>query len=488
MKPGNFFSSKKFKFGAVSTAISVIFIALIVVVNVVATVLTDKFPLTIDLTPNSAFALSEESIAYVKGVTQPVNVYVLSRESDLENSGNLYYTQVKRVIDQYAQYNGNISVSYVDIVKDPTFTTKYPELSLNYGDVLVESGERRRTVSMYDMFNVSYNQQTGQQYIRSSKADEMMTSAIMGVTSDEVITIGILSGHEEEESPALRTLLEKNNFQVVDVNLQSDEIDPSIEVLFWNAPKRDPDESLFKKLDTYLENGMEFGRHMFYTASSEQPDLPNVSAFLEEWGIAVDGGVVAETNSSNVLSFTSPFFCTVEYTDTEDYLERLSQSIRVTMPFGRPLRTLFDARSGYETKVLLSYSPTSVVRPADAAEDWAPTEDDLGEVPAMVRGQRRRFEGTTLLASNLFVLSSSSAFDQNVLESKSVNNADYLMSILNTITEREDVITIAPKDLSGDQLGVSLLQAGTIAVIMVILVPLAIIIIGLVIWIRRRHM
>ncbi len=487
MKPGNFLNSRQFKFGAVSTAISVIFIALIVVVNVVATVLTDKFPLTVDLTPNSAFALSEESIAYVRGVTKPVNVYVLVRESDLENAGNLYYTQVKRVIDQYAQYNGQISVSYIDIVKDPAFTTRYPELSLNYGDVLVESGERRRTVSMYDMFNVSYNQQTGQQYIRSSKADEMMTSAIMGVTSDEVVTVGILTGHEEEGASALRSLLEKNNFQVVDVNLQSDEIDPSIEVLFWIAPKRDPDESLFQKLDTYLENGLQYGKHLFYAASSEQADLPNVSAFLEEWGVAVDTGVVAETNSSNVLSFTSPFFCTVEYTDTEDYLERLSQDIRVTMPFGRPLRTLYETRSGYETKTLLSYSPTSVIRPADAPEDWAPTEDDLGEVPAMIRAQRRRYEGTTFLASNLFVLSSSSAFDQNVLESKSVNNADYLMSILNTVTEREDVITIAPKDLSGDQLGVSLLQAGIIAAVMVVLVPLAIINTGLVIWMRRRH-
>lgn len=484
-------NSRSFKFGAVSTAITAIFIVVILVINIVATVLTSKFPLTIDLTPENVFALSDESIEYVKGVDQPVNIYVLSTASDLENAGNIYYTQVKRVIDQYSQYNSQITLSYIDIVKDPTFTTLYPDLTLNYGDVLVESGERYRLMSIYDMFNIGYNSQTGQQYIASSKADEMMTSAILGVTSDEVIRVGFITGHQEDDSTALKELLQQNNFEVVDVNLQTEDIDSDIEVLFWNAPKRDPDESLMQKLDDYMSNNKNYGRQLFYAASSEQPSMPNLDAFLEEWGIAVGDGAVAETNSSNILSFTSAFFCTVEYVnDTEDnsYTERMSTDVRVAMPFGRPLKTLFDSRDDYMTRTLLTYSPTAVVRPSDAAENWTPSEEDMGEVPALIHARRQRYDGLTALQSNLFVFSSSAAFDSSILSSQSVNNADYLMSILNIETEREDVVSILPKDLNGTQLGITTMQATVIAVVMVIVVPLLIVIAGFIVWLRRRHM
>lgn len=481
------FNSRRFRFGAISTAISVIFVALIVVVNIVATVLTQKFPLQIDLTPNSAFNLTSDSIDFVKELKKPVSVTVLAREGDLESSGNIYLSQIKSVIDQYAKYNQNITVKYVDIVKDPTFVTQYPDMNLTYYDVLLVSGERTRSLSLYDMFNVAQNQQTGRQYIRSSKAEEMMTSAIMGVTSEDNVRVGILSGHEEASSAALQELLEKNNFDVVDVNLTSaEEIDPTIDVLFLNAPKRDPDAELIKKLDTFLNNGQQYGKMLYYAASTEQPVLPNFEAFLADWGIGVDPGAVLETNNQNILNFTSPYFCTVEYVG-EDYMDNIPRQIRVTMPFGRPLRALFDAQSGYQTTELLSYSDTACVYPPDAADDWQPTEDKLGAVPALIRSTHLRYEGSTPLSSYVFAASSSSALEASILQSKSVSNADYLLNTLNTVTQREDVISIAPKDLSGDQLGINQLQSMLIAGIMVVVIPLLIIVAGLVVWMRRRH-
>ena len=74
-----------------------------------------------------------------------------------------------------------------------------------------------------------------------------------------------------------------------------------------------------------------------------------------------------------------------------------------------------------------------------------------------------------------------------VLNSKSVANAEYVMNMLNTLTERSDVITVAPKELGGSELGINQLQANIISAVLVYVIPILIIVAGLVSWLRRRH-
>ncbi|MCI8622625.1 MAG: GldG family protein [Provencibacterium sp.] len=479
------FHSRRFKYGALSTAISAIFIVLIIIFNVVASLLTEKFPLTIDLTPNSAFKLSQESVDFIRGLEKPVSITVLTNEKNLESSGDLYTSQIKSVIDQYSQYNSNISTSYVDIVKDPTFVTQYADLNLRYNDVLITCGSKSRKLSLSGMFNIATNQYTGQQSIRSSKAEQMMTSAIMGVTSDSNIKVAFLTGHEEIELDAFEELLTQNNFEVSQLNLTAEEIDPSIDVLFMLAPERDPDLEQLEKLDTFLKNDQQYGKVLFYAANAEQPATPNLNAFLNDWGISVGEGSVIETNATRIFNY-NPYFCTVEFT-SEDYTDEVNTSITTSMPFGRPLEVLYEAQSGFQTSTLLSYSDTAAVVPVGAAQDWQPSAEDLHSIPALVRSTYVRYDGLTPLESHVFVASAASAFEGALINSKSVSNADYYLQLLNIVTERSDVISIAPKELGGSELGITQFQATLISSILIYILPLAIVVAGLVVWIRRRH-
>ena len=61
------------------------------------------------------------------------------------------------------------------------------------------------------------------------------------------------------------------------------------------------------------------------------------------------------------------------------------------------------------------------------------------------------------------------------------------MQLLNIVTERSDVISIAPKELGGSELGITQFQATLISSILIYILPLAIVVAGLVVWIRRRH-
>lgn len=476
--------SRQFKYGALSTAITVAALALLIVFNVVCSVLTDKFPLLIDLTPNSAFELSQESADFVRDVNKPIEITVLANEKQLEGSGDIYTAQIKNVIDQYAKHNKNITVSYVDLVTNPTFVTQYEDMNLNYNDVLIASGSRKRKVSMLDMFNVSTDQY-GRQSITSSKAEQLMTAAIMGVTSESMPKVAFLTGHEETDPSAFKELLEQNNFEVSEINLTTGEIDPSIDILFWLSPSRDPDTEILTKLDTYLENGQQYGKTLLYAAHAQQPAMPNLEAFLEDWGILVEPGAVLETDDSKIFNY-NPYFCTVDFTSM-DYTDEIQTKIKVSMPFGRPLSAKFEAQSGFQTSVLLSYSETACVYPPDAPENWQPQKEDLHEIPAFIRSSFTRYEGTTPLTSNVFAASAVSAFNTSLLNSKSVTNADYFLQMMNTLTKREDVIKIAPKELGGSELGVNNMQISLISAVLVYIIPLLIVIAGFVVWMRRRH-
>ena len=54
----NIFNSRRFKHGSLATAMTVGFVAAVVLVNVIVGLLVERFPMNIDLTDNQIFELS----------------------------------------------------------------------------------------------------------------------------------------------------------------------------------------------------------------------------------------------------------------------------------------------------------------------------------------------------------------------------------------------------------------------------------------------
>mgnify|MGYP001037077114 CR=1 FL=1 len=58
------FNKKKLKYGSVATIITVIFIAVIVFINLIAGILTERKGLKLDLTPEKYYDISQQTIDY----------------------------------------------------------------------------------------------------------------------------------------------------------------------------------------------------------------------------------------------------------------------------------------------------------------------------------------------------------------------------------------------------------------------------------------
>ena len=68
------YSRRKLKYGGAATAVTLIVIAVVVLVNVVLSMLSDRMNMSIDITPDGTFEISQETIDYLDTVTEPVDI------------------------------------------------------------------------------------------------------------------------------------------------------------------------------------------------------------------------------------------------------------------------------------------------------------------------------------------------------------------------------------------------------------------------------
>jgi hypothetical protein len=455
-------------------------------VNVVAVELGDRYTMAFDLTANAAFEVGEETRVLLQGLDQDVEIYVLATEDGF--GGSSYLLQAQRMIEQYPKLSPRVELTYVDYVFDPTFASRYPDLDLSEGDVLVTSGDRTRQLQLSDLFN--YTQaQGGRPKIQSSRTEEALTSAILYVVSGDRVRVAVLTGNGNAQMTAFTDLLVENNFEVVPVNLATERLGDDYDLALLLGPQIDLSEDAINKLDAFLYNDGAYGKTLLYTADVSQESLSNVETYLNEWGVDVDGGAVFETTAERTYQY-QPYYPVVEYAD-ETYREMLiDASAPVLMPLAKPLDLRFEARDNYVNDVLLQFTETSGVRPPEAVEGFSVEQAERwGPMPALIVATARDYgtTGTTQSRSNLVVSASTAMLDGFSIQNTSLSNSEYLLNLFNDLCEREDVVTIRPKSLSGQTLAINTARANTLGIVLAGVLPLGILTAGIVIWLIRRY-
>ncbi len=487
----NFTQKRNFKYGAVATAITVGFVALVVVVNVIATLLLEKYPLTLDMTSTGKYEISQESIDYVQTLDQNVTIYVMADESYFTDPNNTYNYQVGQILKKYVQYNDKIALSFINLETNPGFASQYPDESFAAGDVFFVSDLRTQKFSFDDLFNITYNSSTGGVSSISSKAEETVTSALLYVTDADPTKVVITSGHNEDAVGGLTNLLQKNGFELSTVQTLGAEIDSSADIVVVAAPMVDFTEAEIKKIDDFLVNGGAYGKQMVYIANPSQPELPNLEAFLAEWGIGFEDGVALETNSDliyyeNSFSIQDPESIDLEFIGRTDELKS-----QILMHNVRPIIQLFEAQNLRSTKVLCTTYDSAVLRPLDASDDWTTEGQQTQAFNTILVGIRET--DTTVQSevqsSNVVAFASSDMFASGFGDSDIFGNSQFTVSLLNQLTGKEEnAITVTAKDLVPVSLDINQTTAIVLGIVFVAVLPLVILVSGLVVFLRRRNL
>ncbi len=507
----NIFNNKKFKHGSLSVLFTVIFVVAIVLVNVILNLVLDRFDVEVDLTEGGIYTMGEEMEQFVKESEGKVTFYFATDEETLEAAGSVY-KQTLQLVKKAADINGGYTVSYVDLLTNPTFAEKY--VGVTEGSLVIECAETGRyrvfdigneflRYTMSDGNSYSYSEASMMSYYgytptaETSIAEQEILSGLMSITKVNPVKIGYLTGFGEKENAGLISLLEKNTYVVETLDIDMAEaVSEEYDLLIMYAPTMDYSEAAINKIDTWLSNGGLYGKNLVYFAAIENAvATPVLDSFLAEWGLQVDASYVCQMDSNyfySVQGYAYPYYQKGEIvTDTQYYSSmQLNPDTSFRVNGTRPVRKLWEEKSNFvNTTIVQSYGENSLLQPFDADENFNPDTAEMGQFPLIVEASKVRFEGTTPYYSRVIACGSDNVFTEGFLLATNYNNAEVAISIFNTISGNAgESIKITPKSFTATTYEIDASQQAGITLVFVVIIPVVIIVTGIVVWIRRKRL
>ncbi len=464
----------------ISASITCLVIIAAVLVNIISIILTDKYSsLTADITESQSFNLTDDSITIVEGLLKSVTITFLTSKSSYE-ALDTYCKQASTLINKMAQESdGMITVEYVDLVQNPSYENNYPDDELSTTDVIVTCGDNYYILTAEDMFEFE-TYSSSYSYIVSSMAEQAVDRAILTVTSDVSTNIALVTDYCVDDYSYFKSLLTSNNYDITEISLVTDDIPDDTDMVIVYAPANDYTEEAITKLEEFLYNDGEYGKNLLYVAYRKQTDTPNIDVMLADFGIALDDGLAFDMDTTRVAgsnyydgllcSFATDLYCDNITSDDYPVIVSLSRSMQIT--------------DSDIAESLLILSESSGYCPFDAESDsWSMDDAVTGYVTVMAQGT----VGTDEATSTVVVSGSTYMFEQSMLGS-SFSNSRYILDMFATLNGRDtSLLSLENKVLSEYDLTISVQTAAVTGVIMYAAVPLAILGVGLTVFIIRRH-
>lgn len=513
-------NKRNFKHGTLAVVFTVIFLAAVVVLNVIVSMISDRIDTTADLSDTGIYTLDDETIAYLDDLTMDVTVSVMNSETDFEGGGT-YYKSVNELLKKMEMQNGHFKVQYLKIDQNPDFTSRFNGETLNTNYIVVEAEETGRhriiTPGSYFTCNALRNQfsqygypeayidQYVEQYVNSSYASQVIDgsnveqaaiSAMLYVTNTDPVRVAFTEGFGESDSSNLSNLLSKNGYDVETINLQSvAEIDSGIDYIVMFAPSMDYDNENLDKLAKFLDNDGAFGKNLIYFSngqayynktSEDSAALVNLSAFLAEWGIQIGDSYIMQTNPEYTYG-NMAIAQVLDIQDTDYAGDVYGNSLFTYDGYVRPVIRIWGedkSKSGIEQKVLIKTYDGAYLRPMSTLSD---SEFDISSAESGVFNDAvcaYKIHSTSQEVSRVVAFGSELFPDVSYSNS---NNQDFLVNMFNYISGKTEGVTITSKAFSMVGFDMNQGSANVLAVILCIVVPVVVIVLGIVIWVRRRH-
>lgn len=539
MKKQNAFSSRAFRKGTLSVVFAVIVMIAVVLVNVVATAVSERYPFSLDLTANKDYTieLSDEYDTFVKGIDLPVEITVCAAEDDFTGSGYAsgmvstlgladYYEGVSETTGKYARQvsmflksfpilNDNISVTFADpnsVTDFAAVSSQYTKDALNYGDIIISCNhpatdgstfERYQILKMSDIFTTEMNQEyyySGYQYcyeITGSSLAGGVVSALYIVTSEESVEVAVLGGHNTNTEYAgyLENFLKKNNYTFTEVdNLLNADIPEETMFMIVSAPQTDYTAEEIKALEEFLVNGGSYGRTLVYLPACNQPVLPKLEEFLQEWGIEVLPAISYDETEGN--SYQYPYWVFAQAADSE-YTEGFDGNAQYFYPMNyRLTRTAFDSNNGYTTTKILTTGENAYGYPiGDSVPDsWTVADAEYkGQFDLVVMSTYQKLDSSADVAgqSNVLVISGDYFLYEDILASSACYNSTLLLNLFNGLSGQEDGTTVSIEDKTISTTSfyeqiINTYAGQAVMIIFVAAIPLLLVVVSFVIWKKRK--
>ena len=468
-------SKKTISFGAYSSVMIVVVLAITVVLNLAATKLPDSVQ-NIDVTSSRLYSLTDDTKKIVSGLTQDVNIYVLDTESASDKTLN-------KTLKSYEALSKHIKVSYVNPAEDPTFIQKYTDDSSNIymNSLIVTCGDKSKVVNFSDIYETSMDYTTYSQKTTGYDGEGQITSAISYVTGDTNPVIYTLTGHNETAlSATFKDSISKMNIDVKDLDfMQNDNVPDDAQAVIINAPTSDLSSDDLKKLESYFDKG---GNVIAVTNYEATGDMTNYKSLLSYFGITLNNGVVLDSDSSRYYQYPSYLLPNVQ---SDDITSGITNGY-IIVPFSQEL-TYDSSNTKVAYTPLLKTSESAYVHSSvKNASDMEQTDSD--KLAARIVGLKavKTISSSDSVTSTAVVYTSPFIFNDNANQMVSGSNLSLFSGSISAVTSDKTTISIPSKSMDNTAITMATRTAVILTILFVILIPVALLACGIMIWVIRR--
>ena len=461
------------KLKLISSSNMAVAVILVLVLVVVGTLVAERRSVRWDLTSTNEHTLSEKTIQVLKTVKKPVSIKVFVRLAFQEA------VDAEKLLSAYHYRASNITYELIDPEKSPAVARRYSIKTPN--TFVLEGYDTSQTVKIAD--------------------EEHITNGLIRLVKSKTQKVYWLKGHGErpfggKEPGALATLKEKmskENHEFVELNLMQGDIPKDASLVVVAAPVKPLFSEEVESLKKYLNRG---GRLVVFLEPYNDGGLKD---FLKGYGIEIADDIIVD-KLSRVMGgdFLLPMVA--------DYgAHALTRDFQLTSLF-YVARTVEPGDKKPDNMTVTSLAKTS-------PNSWAETDRkslDAGAVqfdesdrqgplslasivelhPPPVnekseKGDGKKGEDNAITGKGKMVVFGDVDFASNRLFVQA-GNGDFIVNAINFLVGREDLITIKKKRKPIEPLMLSRTQGKVVFWIPVVVMPLTILLIGFMVWHRRR--
>ena len=314
-------TGRKLRYGGMSALITALIIAIVIIVNVIFSALSQKFLWYVDLTPELLYSMSDEALDIIENgddkfdSLSPIEMVDKIREEKLaedpsfdssslminiifcndpdtidENSAQRYvhYTALE-LEEKFPDY---INVDYYNIIRNPSSVSRFKTNSLSRiytTSVIIEFGTEFRIREINSFFTFD---ETTSEEPWAYNGEKAFTSSILAVTRAESPIACITTNHGESftDYEYINTLVDAG-YIVQELDLRYQEIPEKCRLIVIFDPKSDfsvidgvSEVDEISKLDDFLDGT----NSLMVFMSPETQRLDKLEEYLEEWGVKFD--------------------------------------------------------------------------------------------------------------------------------------------------------------------------------------------------------
>ncbi len=462
-------SSKKIRRGVFNSTFVLIGIAIVVVVNILVAQLPENIK-SIDVTNQKLYSLTEDTYAVLDNLTEDVTIYALVAEDSADSL-------VAKTLKRYEDGSSHITVEYVDPTAMPNFYTTYTDTTPSEGSLIIVGENYSKVVDYDELYEYTFSYSSYSYSTTGYDGEGQITSAISYVTSGDLQVVYTITGHGETDLDSSFTqALEKMNLTVESLTLLTEDAVPEdAAALIINGPTSDFSEDDAQKVLDYLADG---GKLLITTSYEAVDELTNFDAMLAEYNIQAKEGVIMEGNMNYYYQY--PFYLLPDVSSA-DATANVDGYVMVL--YAQPIVNLDEDSETISWTTLLSTSSSAYFK-SDITTMTTYEQEEDDEEGSFIIGANVVDSET---GAEITIIGSVVTFNDSVDSYVSGQNLALFKGVVADYSDSEVSVSIDVKEYSYSYLSVTQIFVFVSAGLFIVIIPVALLIIGVVIWMRRRR-